>query len=659
MVIRTNKLSKKQKIIAFVYVFLLLNLLLFITIGITFLIINHNLKYEMPEIINVELYDENNVKYLSYSNNRKQSYVKLSQINKNLINAFLSIEDKRFYEHRGVDIIRIGGAIIADLKKMSLAEGASTITQQYVRLLYLNSDKTIKRKLYEVMIAINLESKYSKDEILEGYLNAVYFDHGIYGVEDAAVYYFGKSAAEISLAEAAVLAAIPKGPKIYSPIDNYDNNLSRKELILLEMKNDNLITEEEYSAALKEEIELVGINPIYEDTDAPYYQDIVINELKSMGWLDKYLYEGLKVYTTLDLDLNKAITNSIKKRAPETGIQTSIVAMDPKSGAILSCIGGNNYNDSSYNRATNSLRQPGSTIKPFLYLSAIENGFTPATTFKSEPTTFHYKGETYSPNNFQNIYANTDVSMVYAIATSDNIYAMKTHLFLGPEVLAGTLKRFKFSSKIQAIPSLALGTNEVTLLELTAAYNTLASCGIYYEPFSIKKITTSDDKVLYERNINKKERIANSSNCYLLNTSMNAIFDNRITFNIRPTGARIASLLSHTYSGKSGSTDTDNWMMGFNPDITVGVWTGYDDNREIIKTIDASYGKYIWADAVESYLKDKKSTWYETPNDVIGVDLNPMTGFYPAIDEYYRKIYFSKNNTPWYVELLYRFNINA
>ena len=249
-----------------------------------------------------------------------------------------------------------------------------------------------------------------------------------------------------------------------------------------------------------------------------------------------------------------------------------------------------------------------------------------------------------------------------AVANAENNLGLKKENLYVKEAYVDegrTLKRFKFSSKIQAIPSLALGTNEVTLLELTAAYNTLASCGIYYEPFSIKKITTSDDKVLYERNINKKERIANSSNCYLLNTSMNAIFDNRMTFNIRPTGARIASLLSHTYSGKSGSTDTDNWMMGFNPDITVGVWTGYDDNREIIKTIDASYGKYIWADAVESYLKDKKSTWYETPNDVIGVDLNPMTGFYPAIDEYYRKIYFNKNNTPWYVELLYRFNINA
>jgi len=625
---------------------------LFILIVITFCIITYNIKYTMPQITNIELYDNNNIKYLSYSNNKKQSYVKLENISMYVRKAFISIEDKRFYKHHGLDIIRIGGALIKNLKSKGISEGGSTITQQYVKTLFLNSEQTWKRKINEAMIAIKFESIYTKDEILEGYLNAIYFDHGIYGIEDASLFYFNKHASELTLKESSILSAIPKGPAIYSPIKNPTNNEERSLLILKEMLNDSVISAEEYECALNETPDILGINPYKETSSAPYFQDVVLNELNNYPDILRVAYKGLKIYTTLDNNLYQTMTKSISNRRPKSDIEVASYAIDPQTGYVLAVVGGTSYEASSYNRAVLSSRQPGSTIKPFLYLTAIENGFTPATTFKSEATTFYYHGTKYSPTNFRSIYANRDISMLYAIATSDNIYAMKTHLFLGPSELKNTLLKFGFSGDIpNDLLSLALGTKEVSVKELTEAYATLANLGIKKEPTVITKIETFDGEVIYKAK-QSESRIADESDCYILNETMTSIFDNNITYNIRPTGASIASRLSKKYAGKSGSTDTDNWMVGYNKDIVCVVWTGYDDARKVESLSDTRFGKYIWADIVEGYEKNK-GTWYETPSDVIAIDLNPMSGFYPTFNEYYVPFYFKKANIPWYIKILY------
>lgn len=641
------KLLKISKILLIVFVSLISILV------ITFSIINYNLRYEMPEISTIELYDNQNNKYLTFSNNRRQSYVTLDKISQYVIDAFIAIEDKRFYDHQGVDFIRIGGAIISDIKNQGFVEGASTITQQYVKNLYLSSDKTIERKLNEVLISMNIERLYNKNEILTGYLNSIYFDSGAYGIEDASLFYFGKHASELNLVEACSLAAIPKSPSNYSPIKNPEKNKERRNLILQELYNDGKISEEKYIQSRNANILVTGKNPQIDSIKAPYFQDLVLRELKTMGWLNDYTSRGLKVYTTLDSSLNDSIVKSIKKRLPNEEIEVAVYAVDPNNGNILTVIGGTDYEKSTFNRAVDAIRQSGSTIKPFLYLAALENGFTPATTFKSEETTFYVNNEAYSPKNYADIYADQDVSMVYALATSDNIYAVKTHLFLGTNVLVDTLKRFKISGDIPSIPSLALGTYEMSLKELTTAYSVLASGGTYYEPTLITKITTFDDKVLYEKKDTKKEKLANTSDVYILNEAMTSIFDNNMTYNIRPTGGRLVSLLSHKYAAKSGSTKTDNLMVGYNPDILISVWTGYDDSRIIENSEDTTFGKYIWAESIEAYLKNKTTSWYETPSDVISVELNPMTGFYPEVGDYYKKIYFKRNNIPWYIELLY------
>lgn len=642
-----RKLLKISKIFLIVFVSLISVLV------ITFSIINYNLRYEMPEIFTIELYDNQNNKYLSYSNNRRQSYVTLDKISEYVIDAFISIEDKRFYDHQGIDFIRIGGAIISDIKNSGFVEGASTITQQYVKNLYLSSDKTIERKLNEVLISMNIERLYNKNEILTGYLNSIYFDSGAYGIEDASLFYFGKHASELNLVEACSLAAIPKSPSNYSPIKNPENNKNRRQLILKELYNDGKINEEAYIKSKNADIFITGKNPQIDSNKAPYFQDLVLRELKTMGWLNDYTSRGLKVYTTLDSSLNESITKSIKKRLPNEEIETAVYAIDPSNGNVLSVIGGKDYKESTFNRAVDARRQSGSTIKPFLYLAALENGFTPATTFKSEVTTFYVNNEEYSPRNYADIYADQDISMVYALAVSDNIYAVKTHLFLGCEELVNMLKRLKVSGDIPSIPSLALGTYEMSLQELSTAYSVLASGGIYYEPTLITKITTFDDKVIYEKKDKEKSRLADESDVYILNEAMTSIFDNNMTYNIRPTGGRLVSLLSHKYAAKSGSTKTDNLMVGYNKDILISVWTGYDDARIIGNYEDTSFGKYIWAESIEAYLKNKSTSWYETPSDIISVELNPLTGFYPEVGDYYKKIYFKRSNIPWYIELLY------
>lgn len=646
---------RKRLFFTITKMFLSLCILVFIGIIIFFCVNTFSINETIPEIANIELYDSNNNKYLSYSNNRKKTYVKLDDVSPYLIDAILTIEDKRFYNHEGIDIVRIAGAFLKNLKERRIVEGGSTITQQYVKNLFLNSEQTVKRKIQEIMISIKFESMYDKDELLEGYLNSIYFDHGIYGVADASIYYFNKDVKDLSLLEAVTLASIPKGPTNYSPIKNPENNKKRRTIILNELLDDNLITKDELETASNSDLVLIGNNPNNSDENAPFFQDAVLKELETIPIVKDYAYQGIKVYTTLDLSLTKEISNSINKRIDSKDLECAVYVMEPTSGNVLAIVGGKDYIKSTYNRALYSLRQPASTIKPFLYLTALENGFTPITTFESSPTTFYFNNKAYSPTNYHSIYANKDISMIYALATSDNIYAVKTHLFLGPEKLAHRLKDFGFSGEIPLdLPSLALGTKETTPKELCEAFNVLANEGVKNTPKLITKITTYDGEVIYEAN-KKISKIANKSDVYILNEAMTSIFDNNMTYNMRPTGVSINSLLSHSYSAKSGSTKTDNWMVGYNKDICAVVWTGYDNSIEITKSSDLKSAKFIWADTVESYyLNHTPQPWYETPSDVIGVELNPTTGFYPTFEEYYKTVYLKCDNLPWYVRLLYQ-----
>ncbi len=627
------------------YLFIITVLGMLLIVGV-FVYFARKLDYMIPKTVNIEVYDAGGTQFLSLYGDKKRSYIPLAEIDRRIIDAFISIEDKKFYQHRGVDILRIGGALLSNIEANEIRQGASTITQQYARNLYLDFSKDYKRKITEVMIAINLESKYSKEEILEGYLNSIYFDHGIYGIEDACRFYFNKSARSVSLAEAAALASIPKGPAHFSPLKNPDNNAERRRLVLAEMREDGKITAEEMERALEEEISVYGSLDRLNDEFAPYYQDTIIKELREKGFFEKN--KDLKVYTSLNLELNNIILEARDKYPPpKSELEYAIYAIDPETGYVLASVGGRDYRESAFNRATDALRQPGSTIKPFLYYAALGYGFTPATTFTSTKTTFYVNGKPYAPTNFAGIYPDREISMAYALAVSDNIYAVKTHLFLGTETLVDTLKHFGITTPVHDTVSLALGTSEVKLSELVGAYVKIAALGKDVEPQYITKITDEKGKVLYKAKDNFKQKY-NPSNCYILSETMTNVFDNRLSINISTTGAAIAHKITKKYAAKSGTTDFDSWIVGYNKKIVLGIWTGYDDNRPIDNS-DVKYIKYLWAEIVERYNAKNSDTWYELPNDVIPVVLNPVTGSVAHKNEYKKALYFRVDNLPWYI----------
>lgn len=627
------------------YLFIV-TLVLMIALVSIFIVYSRKLDYKIPTILNVEVYDKNGDLFLTLNNDNKQNYVKLEEIDQKIIDAFISIEDKKFYTHSGIDIARIGGALLSNIEDNALSQGASTITQQYARNLYLSNNKNVRRKVEEIMIAINLETKYSKNEILEGYLNSIYFDHGIYGIEDACLFYFNKPAKEVSLVEAASLASIPKAPIHYSPINNPENNKNRRNLVIDELYKDKKITLEERDQAKKEKLKLHGKLERSNNLNAPYFQDIILKELNDLNVLKES--KNLKVYTSLDLKLNTIALNAIEKYYPkDSGLQLAIFAMDPKTGNVLTSIGGTNYLDSPFNRSINALRQPGSAIKPFLYYAALNSGFTPATTFTSTKTNFYVNDKVYSPTNFADIYPEREVSMAYAIAASDNIYAIKTHLFLGTDVLVNTLKDFDFTTPINDNVSLALGTSEVKLSELVRGYAKLASLGKDVKTNYIERIVDENNKKIYSSKT-KFEQKFNLENTYILNETMTNVFDNRLAINISTTGAAIANRLTKTYAAKSGSTNTDNWMIGYNNEIVLGIWTGFDDNK-FIDNSEVKFIKFIWAEIMEEYMQNKADAWYELPRNVIPISLNPISGAVAHSNEYKKDLYFRNDNLPWYI----------
>ena len=448
------------------------------------------------------LYDKD--KNLFTGNN--DEWINLDNISDDLINATLSIEDKNFYKHMGFDYLRIMKAMATNIVNKKNIQGASTITQQYAKNLFLNFDKKWSRKIEEAWLTIRLEVHYSKDEILEGYLNTINYG-GVYGIENASKYYFNKSSKDLNLAEASMLAGIPKSPSNYSPTINPKKAKKRQKLILNTMVDRNYITKDEAIKAYNTDLEYLGIKDENNSSTLMYYQDAVLNELKSIKEIPSSFLKtgGLKIYTNLDLKAQNLIDSTIKKNMNDTSLETAIVVMNPKTGEIIGIAGGKNYNKSQFNRVTDSKRQVGSTMKPLLYYSALENGFTSTTTFTSEKTTFTFSNnKTYSPKNYNDIYANKPITLASAISYSDNIFAVKTHLFLGEDTLVDFSKRVGIKSKLDAIPSLALGTEEVNILEMMEAYSTFASEGYKIKPHFINKVEDMNGNVLYKYKDNKE-----------------------------------------------------------------------------------------------------------------------------------------------------------
>lgn len=584
--------------------------------------------------------------------NNNDEWIELEKVSPHLVKATINTEDKRFYQHMGIDYIRVAKAVLVNLKSFSMKEGASTITQQYARNLFLNFDKTWSRKVEEALLAFEIEVHYSKDEILEGYLNTIDYG-GVYGIENASYYYFGKSSEFLNLAEAAMLCGIPKSPYYYSPFINFDKAKERQELILKMMFNNEVITKEEYEEALNYEFVFSSSSGKKNLPSLMYFKDAVINELYSISGIPKSVIEtgGLRVYTTLDVDGQTKLEDAVTKNMKEnTDFQVASVLMNPNDGAVLALIGGNNYNESQFNRAISAKRQVGSTMKPFLYYAALENGFTASSSFISEKTIFTFSGDkTYAPQNYNDRYPNKAISMAAAIAYSDNIYAVKTHLFLGEEVLVDTAKRVGISSELSPIPSLALGSEEISLIDMVRGYAAFANEGYKIKPHFITKITDSKGAVLYEFN-EVKESILNKSVTFILNNLLTSTYDTGFIDYNSPTLVSLLPEMTHKYAVKTGSSGSDYWIIGYNKNAVLGVWSGYDDNREVNFDVYSTH-KNIWIETMEGYLEntDKNSEWYNIPSNVVGVLVNPITGEVAKDNSKNSRIfYYIKGTEPYY-----------
>lgn len=621
-------------------------LLVLLCVGI-FVYIKTSPKPEIYSANNITLYDSTDTVF--FQGNESKAWVSLDEISDNVIKSTIYTEDKNFYKHFGFDILRILKASYINITSGKTMQGASTITQQYAKNLFLDFDKTWKRKWDEMWYTMKIEANYSKDEILEGYLNTINYGHGMYGIENASKFYFNKSAKDLDLAEASILTGIPKSPANYSPIINFDLAKERQLNILELLVKNNVISEEEKNKAYNEELKFSGADESEELTSVMYYQDAVLEELKNIDSIPLSYSDskGLKIYTNLDLNAQRILEKNVKESIPDTSeIEASAVMMNPNTGAIIALLGGKNYNKSSYNRVISSKRQVGSTMKPYLYYAALENGFTSSSAFTSEKTTFTFSNqEPYSPSNYNNVYGNKPISMGTAIAYSENIYAVKTHLFLGEEALINVARRVGITSKLESVPSLPLGTNEISIVEMASGYSAFANLGYKVKGHLIEKVVDASGKVLYKAN-NKKELVLNSSLVFILNNLLTATYDkDYIDYNY-PTAINLASKLTHKYGLKSGTTNTDTWYIGFNNDVVTAVWAGYDDNRNIDKS-DYKYARDIWYKSIEAYELGKGEAWYEMPDNISVVLVDPISGK-PATDSSPKKkmMYFVKGTEP-------------
>ncbi|MBB3114663.1 1A family penicillin-binding protein [Paenibacillus phyllosphaerae] len=550
--------------------------------------------------------------------------VPLKSISPYLIEATLAIEDQRFYEHLGFDMKGLARAAVVNLKAMETKQGASTITQQLARNLYLTHERTWNRKVKEAMYTVQLEMTYSKDEILGMYLNQIYYGHGAYGAEAAAQLYFNKHASDLTLAESAMLAGIPKGPKYYSPYNDMKNAKDRQRTILATMVDQNILTREQADEAGEELLAFQPLGTGKQDGIAPYFRDYIRSVAIDQLGIDERLFTegGIRIFTTLDPEAQLAAEEAVEKGIPSSSEQqAALVAIDPRTGYIKAMVGGRNYKTNQFNRALAKTRQPGSSFKPILYLTALQEGaMTAVSRFKSEPTVFTYDEgrKTYAPHNYNDKYVNDFIDMRQAIASSDNIYAVNTIMSVGADKVIEMARSLGITSNLQPVPSMALGTFPVSPYEMASAFGTFANNGVHIEPTAILRIENSKGEVLYEA-VPQAQQVVDPAHAYVLTSLMESVFETG------GTGNRVSALIKRPVAGKTGTTATDAWLVGYTPELVTAVWVGYDKDRKLTPT-EAHRAAPIFANFTETALSSVPPKMFAAPEGVVTVYVDPASG---------------------------------
>jgi len=515
--------------------------------------------------------------------------VPYSKISGTMKKAVVAMEDARFYDHHGVDPVGILRAMTVNLIKGSKVQGASTITQQLARNLFLTKKKKFSRKIAEVILAIRIERHYTKDEILHMYLNQVYWGHNSYGIESAALQYFNKSASELTLAESAMLVGMLQAPELYSPYRNLTTTLKRKDIVLKRMLDVKLITRSQYLDAKKQHITVSPRRKL--KYRAPYFVQEVINILVRMYGEEEAYNGGLKVYTPIVWELQKEAEVAVDWAIAE-GInqnlnfnQAAMLAIDPRTGHILTMVGGYDFLNFHYNKVLHARRQPGSAFKPFVYLTALSRGLSPGTIIDDSPIVFNTFQGPYAPQNYDKTFEGK-VSMRKALEKSINVVAIKLVNMVSPEAVIATARKFGITTPLGPYISIALGTHEVQIMELTSAYGAFATGGLLAKPIMIKKIEDRNGIELYNSRP-EITRVFDQGRVYALVDMMKGVIDYGTAKNAK---------LPRPAAGKTGTTTDyrDAWFIGFVPQIVCAAWVGNDDNTPTNKVVGGYIPALMW-----------------------------------------------------------------
>ncbi|BAU65878.1 penicillin-binding protein, 1A family [Stanieria sp. NIES-3757] len=498
--------------------------------------------------------------------------VKLAETPQILTQAFIASEDRRFYDHDGIDFFGISRAAASNLLAGSVVEGGSTITQQLSRMVYLNQERTIWRKLQELIIASQIEGNFAKEEILECYLNSVYFGSGAYGVADAAWVYFGKSLDELTLSEVATLVGIVPAPSLYSPINNPELAKQRRNIVLNKMAQQGLIDGKIAQDAIASPLTIKPHQLKRFQRFAPYFTDYIQKQLPQYVSPEILHAGGVVVETTLNYKWQQAAEEKVNEALDRYGKwqtfqQAALVALDPLTGGIKAMVGGRDFGNNQFNRVTQAQRQPGSTFKPFVYTTAIAAGFSPYKSYLDS----EYMVDGYQPKNYGDKYRHREVSLYDALAASINVVALRTLIDVGWEPTIEIAKKMGIQSELIPTYSLALGAWEVNLLELTNAYATLANQGVYQPGYGIERIRDRYGKIIYEAKSKSRTAIDKDS-AATMTWMLQGVVNN---------GTGIPAQIGRPVAGKTGTSDKarDLWFIGYIPQVTTGIWLGNDDNQ--------------------------------------------------------------------------------
>ncbi len=650
----------KLIVLSIVCVFIIFGALLFgFTDQIASLIAPKNMEDALIPNAASQILDANGELICTTQSVEKRIPVTFDKINKHMKNAIIAIEDNRFYSHPGIDIRGTSRALVSTLSGREV-QGGSTITQQLAKNAFTNHERTITRKIKEAFYSLALESRYTKDEILCMYLNQIYFGQGAYGLESASRYYFNKSCQDLTLAQAASLAAIPKSPNYFNPFANPKESKQRQELVLDQMAKYGFISQADADTAKKADLQLASINQKQDSSPDVYFYDMIVQEVLELFGSDALYKDGLKIHTTLDLGMQRAAKNALKHLDNYasykdgkglTQPQVALAAVEPATGKIRAMIGGRGQD--KYNRAYLSARQPGSSFKPFVYLTAMQNGFTPASIVEDKAENF---GGGWTPHNSDG-QERGKVSVRTALVKSLNIPTVKIARAVGVEKIVANAENMGITTLVNngtyndANLAMSLGglTKGVNPLEMAAAYAVFANNGTYVKPYAISKIVDRDGKLIYEHKAFKRDAVK-PRDAYLVTNMLQDVL-------VWGTGG--GGGIGRPAAGKTGTTDgyIDAWFVGYTPNLSTAVWVGDDNNKFIQRMYGSGAPLDIWQSFMINALRNSPAPSFVNPGveipkepEIIPEGMTKLLdkNGKPVVDSKGKPIYIKEGTVPVY-----------